>query len=221
MSVGVSLFTIAEGAAYAPFVPRWWAAVQEMDPQPAEIILVIGSEDHAGVRDQIPRDAQIRFVELDEPFSNRYFTVGCESVTQEWAGFCGIDDQMLPRAYADIPEANEAGADILVGSILLSTGQVWQGSWDPQALLRHNTLPAHSPFRKSLWEKVGGFPDIRWSDWGFWLKCAAHNASTFQSRDLLAIFDVGQDHETMSGVSLDPQIRAAADRELLDFARSL
>lgn len=220
-SLGITLYTIAEGEAYAPFAPRWWAAVEKMDPQPAEIVVVIGAEDRCGIRELTAGADRVRIIELDQPFSNTYFTTGCEAGTQEWVGFCGIDDQMLPNAYADLLDATEAGADILVGSIILSSGGIWRGTWDPTALERHNTLPAHSPFRRSLYDAVGGFPDIHWSDWGFWLRCAAHGAKPFYAREPLAIFDVGDSHETMSGVNLDPYTRRNADEELQAFRRSL
>lgn len=217
--VSVSLYTVAEGEAYAPFAARWWEAVQAMNPAPAQVVVAIGPEDRAGIRDLVGNAATV--VEVQGPFSNGHFTAACEAGTQEWAAFCGIDDVMLPDAFKDIPAATEAGADILVGSIVLSSGGVWRGSWNPPAMLRHNTLPAHSPFRRSLYDAVGGFPDIRWSDWGFWLKCAVHGAKPYPATVPQAIFDVGEDRQTMSGVNLDPTVRAEADAEVIALARSL
>ena len=219
--MSISLITIAEGEAYKSFVPRWWESVIRMDPMPDSIIIVIGAEDRAGVLDVITEDVPVCVVSLDEPFSNAYFTAGFSAADTDWVGFCGIDDQMLPRAYADIPEATLLGAEIIPGTIVLSNGQVWRGTWNVEALQRHNTLPAHSPVTKELWERVGGFPDIRWSDWGFWLKCAKENPAIYQATEPLAIFDIGDGRETMSGVTLDPAIRARADAELHAFRESL
>jgi hypothetical protein len=219
--VTISLYTIAEGAAYAPFVQRWWDSVSRMNPMPDEVVLVIGADDKAGVRNIVPEADPVRIITLSEPFSNRYFSAGADACSSEWIGFCGIDDLMLPSAYKDVPQASAKGAEIMVGTIILSNGVTWQGVWNPDVLQRHNTLPAHSPFRKSLYSRVAGFPDIHWSDWGFWMKCAQHGATVMHSPQPIAIFDIGENRETMSGVGLPDHKRAAADKELQDFAGSL
>lgn len=190
-----------------------------MDPMPDQVVIVIGPDDHAGIRDLVSDDIPAKIVTLDQPFSNAYFRAGVENTETEWVGFSGIDDEMLPHAYKDLPHAGNA--EIMVGTIILSTGHIWRGTWNPEALARHNTLPAHSPFRRSLYDQVGGFPDIHWSDWGFWLKCARYGARTFTSPEPLAIFDVGADRETMSGQSLPDDKRQAADLELQAFMETL
>ena len=217
----VSLYTAAEGEAYAPFIPRWWQSVQAMDPAPDEIVITLHPDDRAGVRDVVAGDERVRFVEIDEPWSNEFFHRACAATTSTWMSFCGVDDVMLPHAYQDIADATRAGADIIVGSIVLSNGALWRGSWNPQAMRSHNTLPAHSPFRKDLWERVGGFPDIHWSDWGFWLKCQRHDPVIFMGTQPLAIFDIGEGRDTMSGVELAQATRVRADLELLQFMETL
>lgn len=217
----VTLYTVAEGAAYAPFAPRWWESVRRMDPLPDEVVIVIGADDHAGIRELVTPDVNTVIVQLEEPFSNSYFRAGVNAATSEWIAFSGIDDQMLPHAFVDIPTATRLAADVIVGTIFLSNGGMWRGSWDPAAMRHVNTLPAHSPFRQSIYERVGGFPDIRWSDWGFWLRCAAAGARPYQGTQPIAIFDIGEGRETMSGVSLQDHIRKQADAELKAFAESL
>lgn len=219
--ITASLFTAAEGEAYAPFIPRWWESVQQMDPPPDEIVISIHPLDKASVRDVVAEDDRVRLVEIDEPFSNKFFREACAATTSTWVSFSGVDDVMLPYAYADIAEATEVGADIIVGTIALSNGSIWRGSWNPYEMRYRNTLPAHSPYRKSLWEKVGGFPDIRWSDWGFWLKCLREDPVIFVGTRPIAIFDIGEGRQTMSGVDLAATTRAEADRELLEFLETL
>lgn len=217
----IGLMTIAEGKDYAPFVQRWWDSVIAMNPLPDEVIVVIGRDDAAGTRNVITDEALVRLVVLDEPFSNNYFTEGVKATTSEWVGFCGVDDMMLPRAYSEVQYATALGAEIMVGSVLLNGEKLWRGSWNPSVMHQYNPLPAHSPFRKELWERVGGFPDLHWSDWGFWLKCATQNPSVYQAVEPTAIFDTGEGRETMSGVGLDTRKRIEADQELRDFAASL
>lgn len=218
--MSVSLVTIAAGSKYAAYVPTWWRAVQAMRPMPDEIVIVVDAEDTANVADVVEGE-NIHLVHAEEPFGYHYFNLGFRAATSEWISYCGIDDQMLPNAYADIPTATQIQADIIVGTILMSNGYVWRGSWNPYGLRQNNTLPAHSPFRKALYEKVGGFPDIRWSDWGFWLKCVREDPVIYLGTQPLAIFDVGEDRETMSGSSLDANVRQAADAELHAYRESL
>jgi hypothetical protein len=78
-----------------------------------------------------------------------------------------------------------------------------------------------SPFRKSLWERVGGIPRIYWCDWGFWMKSAIAGATTYQSQNFQALFDLGITHETESGPQLDRAIRLAANEELVAFAKQI
>jgi hypothetical protein len=217
----ITLYTVAEGAAYAPFAERWLDSVKAMNPLPDEIVIVIGPDDHCQIRNRDMAGLNTRIIQLDEPFSNAYFRAGAENATSEWVAFCGLDDQMLPHAYKDLAHANAINANIMVGTIYLSNGTLWRGTWNPSALRNHNTLPAHSPIKKSLYQRVGGFPDIHWSDWGFWLLAAANGAKPFHSPEPLAIFDIGENRETMSGVSLSDQIRLAADNELKTFMDSL
>ena len=217
----VSLYTVAEGEDYAPFVKGWWESVQTVVPMPDEIVVVIGKDDHANARPIMDNDERVTLIELDEPFSNNFFTAGVEACTGDWISFCGIDDRMLPLAYNELSIADHQGAEIMVGTIVLSNGATWRGIWDPTALQHHNTLPAHSPFRKSLYDRVGGFPDIRWSDWGFWLKCARAGVNVHHSSQPIAIFDIGEGRETMSGVGLADDKRRAADKELQDFLATL
>ena len=219
----VTLFTIAEGASYARFIPAWWDSVMAMSRKPDEIVIVINRLDYAKARGTVPPgcDIPVLFAELDEPFSTAYFNEGVRAATSDWVSYCGIDDRMLPDGYLDLHGADQVGADIIVAKIVLTDGRRWHGLWDSSQLLNVNTVPAHSPFKRQLWVEVGGYPNIRWSDWGFWLRAAKHGVNPYHALREIAIFDVGETHETMSGVSLDQETRSLADRELADFRESL
>ena len=217
MGLLVSLITVAEGSAYASFVEPWRAAITEMSRKPDEIVIVIGDKDAAGIQDYDWSDIPTKIVTLHEPFSNAYFNAAVCAASSGWISFCGIDDLMLPNAYIGIDDSS----DIAVGTVLLDNIRAWRGSWNPEHMQHFNPLPAHSLFKKDLWIQVGGYPDIRWSDWGFWLKCATTNPTVSYAENPLAIFNTGQGRETMSGVSLDPLIRMQADLELQAFRDSL
>jgi len=201
---------------YAPFVQRWWDSVLIMEPRPDEIVAVIDTNDTTGLGGIIdPNEIPCQIIVKDYPYDITYLNDGFGAATHEWVAFCGIDDMMMKNAYADIDQAGDA--DIIVGSIELSSGDIARGAWDVDALMTQNTLPAHSPFRKQLWVDVGGLPDIRWSDWGFWIKCAKRGVTTYTTNNVTAWFDMGANHETMSGVQVPADVRAAADRELYEF----
>lgn len=219
--VSITLYTVVEGEHYAQFIPRWWESVQHMTPAPDEVLIVTGKTHRDTIESLDPQHINLTILHLDQPFSNAYFRAGVEYAASEWIGFSGIDDIMLPNGYKDVAAADAAHADIMVGTIILSNGAIWRGTWNTHALTQHNTLPAHSPFRRDLYDQAGGFPDIHWSDWGFWLRCATIGAKPFHSPEPIAIFDIGDTHETMSGVGLDPRKRIQADQELRTFIANL
>ena len=60
----------------------------------------------------------------------------------------------------------------------------WQiPEFDLLSLIRMNFIDACAVYRKSLWEKVGGYdehmPSMGWEDWDFWLRVAAHGGTFF------------------------------------------
>jgi len=85
------------------------------------------------------------------------------------------------------------GVSLLMGS--QSAGVVYadaeyfgerSGRWnvpefDLLSLIRTNFIDACALFRKSLWEKLGGYdqqmPWMGWEDWDFWLRAAFHGAT--------------------------------------------
>jgi hypothetical protein len=216
----VSLITPGAHERYAPYVARWWESVLAMNPRPDEIVATIDADDSAGLRSIIdPNEIPTQIIVMPGPYSVDYLNTGFAAAHSEWLGFCGIDDMMKVSAYADVSEAGDA--DIIVGRIELSNGVVWNGTWEPDDLANRNTLPAHSLIRKKLWIELGGVPDIRWCDWGFWLKCAKRGVKTYSSKHLTAWHDLGHDHETISGMQVPDDVRAAANEELQRFRREL
>lgn len=216
--VNLTLWAQLEGEEYKGFLPDWWDAVQKMDPYPREVVLVI-HERHRKFVQEVTGDGT-KVIALNEPYSMKYVVTALENATSEWVGFCGIDDRMYPNAYHDLADHNGEG-EIMVGTLELSTGQTWHGSWNIEDLKRANTLPALSPHRKSLYNRLGGYPEIRWWDWGFWLKSAKAGVEVFHSSIPIAWFDVGTDRQTIGGLSLDEEVRARADAEIHALVREL
>jgi hypothetical protein len=216
----VSLIVSGAHQRYAKYAQRWWDAILAMEQRPDEIVATIDDHDSAGLAAIIdPNEIPTKIIVMSEPYSAEYINTAMGAAEGEWLSFCGIDDTMRPHAYTDISEAGSA--DIVIGTLDLSTGITWGGMWNPEFLMSQNTLPAHSFIRKELWKELNGLPNIRWSDWGFWLKCAKRGVTTYSSKNVTAWHDLGLDHETLSGLLLPAEVRAAADEELHQFRREL
>lgn len=205
---------------YSQFVDRWWGAVLAMDPAPAEIVVAHTEPEPLGLlpgRGAIPTIS----VKIAEPDISVAVNAAASVATQPWISGIGVDDRYCQDALADLAAADAAGADILVWRNREVGGHVWECFWDPDILQRSNTLAGSSPVRRELWERVGGFPRIGWTDWGFWLRCAAANAKPFQSSRVGVDFDPGIHHDTFSGRSMTSEQQEARNAELFAFAAGL
>lgn len=109
-------------------------------------------------------------------------------VKTEWiCCFCD-DDYFYPgdlKALIDLVHKG-VDADIIHFPFRISGHRPWRDyrSWikgksyiidelkpiTPKLLSKHNRLPAASFFRKSAWEKVGGFQGDKCHDWNLWLR---------------------------------------------------
>jgi hypothetical protein len=216
----LAIFTISRAERYGVFLPRWWQALATLERQPDQIVIVHHESNLARVPESVPAEyaSRVKLVGTDAEAGFLYPNLCVQAADTDWVAFCGLDDQVLPNAYDELAEC---GAEILVGNLRLSNGGESKGSWDVGRLRVENTLPALSPFRKSLWERVGGWPHVYWGDWGFWMKCAIGGATTLRSDNFQALFDLGETHETESGRLLDSETRAAANAEIIEFAREI
>jgi tetratricopeptide (TPR) repeat protein len=211
-------------AHYRPFVAGWWAAVRRMDPPPAEVVIAHEVPDPVGLSD-LPADVpcRVHLVPLSHGASGvEAWNAAVDAANGEWVSAIGVDDEPLPGMFAEIPAAEAAGADVLVGNQVERGSHTWHGRWDAAEQRRANCVPGSSPFRWQRWHKVGGFPlGLRWWDWGFWLLlhkagCRGHVASVET-----VVFDPGRGRPTTSGVDLPADVRGAADAEIAAFVRKL
>lgn len=113
-------------------------------------------------------------------------------VKTEWVcAFCD-DDFFYPESEKLIKYIHSGcSADVLHFKFRITGYHPWQDvrSWvfgkeynlwenkpiTPQLLVKHNRLPAGSFFRKSAWEKAGGFQGNKCHDWNLWLKMSQVN----------------------------------------------
>jgi hypothetical protein len=214
----LAVHTSSHAERYGVFIPRYWQAMRGLNRQPDQIVILHHSSNLTRFPESVPKEyrSRVKVVETDKEHGAATVNLNIAAVDTDWVAFCGLDDQLFPEAYDEI--AGVGDAEILVGNVRMSNGVEFRGVWDPESLKTRNTLTALSPYRKALWERVGGWPNIRWNDWGFWIKCAMAGVQTCQSTNFQALFDVGETHLTDSGRMLDENIRQAGERELRQFA---
>ena len=221
MSETLAIHTSSHAERYGVFIPRYWEAVKGLNRQPDQIVIVYHESNLTRFPESVPAEyrSRVTVVETSKPHNGGVANMSAEVADTDWVAFCGLDDQLLPEAYDELDSVG--GAEILVGNLRMSDGSNFHGVWNPDLLRAQNTLPALSPYRKALWERVGGWPDIYWGDWGFWIKCAVAGVETFQGHNFQALFDMGENHETDSGRLLAHDRKREADEELKAFAREI
>lgn len=223
--VSVSVPVAVWGVEFSGFAEEWFASVNALNRLPDEIVLGVEQYDLTGASEAssvslIP----IRFVVLPNGGDfNDYWNAVFDACSGDWIAPCCIDDRFLPEALDEIDQADSEGAELLVDGIKWKyRGGDWRGYWDPAAIGRVLTLPGAAPFRRSLYDRIGGFRrDVRWSDWAFYMDAAAAGAKTYQASTLRIVFDEGNAHPTRSGVRLDADTRRAADDQIIALAREL
>lgn len=209
--------------AFRHLVPRWWASVAAMNPLPDQIVVACHDPDYSGVA-CVPQPLQSRtsIVMADVQHLNQLYDVAIRECRTTWVAWSGLDDVMLPDAFADVPAADAVGASVIVGSIQLLSGGFWRGQWKPNEIGRWNTLPACSPHTKKLWSDVGGYPgDIYFADWAFWMKAAKHGAVPFQATRPQMLFDDGVSRVTLSGRLASEDVKTRARDQAVAYYRSL
>lgn len=206
------------GNQYCQFVDRWWSSVVAINP--AEVIVVHTDPEPLGLLAKAPSQLNVRSMPMagSHPVA---LNVAIEAATQPWVSAIGVDDCYRPGATELLPQADAMGAEIMLWDHYEIGSHVWRTFWNAERLTTANTVQGASPFRRSLWQRAGGFPDIAWSDWGFWLRCAKAGAKTVHFGTVGVDFDPGLTHQTFSGHALSKSEREARDHEAYALAAEL
>lgn len=78
---------------------------------------------------------------------------------------------------------SEPNIGVVYGDAMYFEGRtgLWKvGPYDFSRLLKSNYIDACGCFRRTVWEKVGGYDEdmhLGWEDWDFWLRCAVAGTS--------------------------------------------
>lgn len=226
-TVNCAIFTMSLGFRdpdpFARFVPNWYRSIAAMNPLPSEVVIALPPGDSSGA-DRTPDSfpVPVRIVRVPESRNpTEFLNAAVSATTAKWVSWCGIDDVVTPDALADIPMADEAGADVMASWYLADGRKV--GGWEPRAMAAGgiNNTAANSPFTREVFARVGGWADIHFHDWGLWLRLTKANARVFITDRVGMVQDLGHGHVTRSGVQMPIDLRIMAVNEINSLVRQL
>jgi hypothetical protein len=193
--MGVTLFTTCFGT-YDRFLPGWLDAA-----------LVSGADEVLVVADRVlpvPDGVRLHVASTDFRFVEAGLrNVACEEAREGWLWQIDVDDRILPGAVRLLEGQT---ADVVQVGYERSDGMMYVPGVIPNAdylASGGNCYVSGSPFRATLFESVR-FPDIAWSDWGFW-RLAARAGATFAAAWEVAYRYRWEPHDSVTGIYTDPQ----------------
>lgn len=160
----VTVWTTVFGR-YHRFLPDWLSAVEAAEPAR---VLVVSDRMLSLPVDVVVVRSSSEFPEAEMR------NVACRE-SDGWLWQIDVDDRILPDALRAL---EGRVCDVLQVGYQSSAGHVYVPSVAPNdEYLKHpNCYTSGSPFTKDIWERAGGFPNIAFSDWGFWRRCARAGA---------------------------------------------
>jgi hypothetical protein len=217
----VSITTQVWGEQYAQFIPRWWESVKSLSRKPDEIVLVTNLDDSRQLLSGVPDWVDVPIVEIrtQHEFMHQWATTAVHACTSEWIAGVAVDDQFAPTALDPIDTAT---GDFLVDRVEFLTGGEWPASWSLPPRNRRFAPAGISPFRRKLlpiWDLIP--EDCHWNDYVWYLLLAKHEVQPEITNNLRMIHDLGHNHETMSGVNMNPNTRTMADSQLAKIRSQL
>jgi hypothetical protein len=169
----VAVVSAIYGDDYDCFVHDWMQSIQRLVRPADEIVL------HRG------------FARGEAYPWGRIMNEAVAGTSAEWIFPLGVDDMVLPSGLDGIDEVE--------GDVWLMGFERGDVEFIPAALPNdeyldsaRNVYPGLSCFRRSAWEKVGGYPIIADEDWGFWRKLARAGATFSASGRVQTIY---RDHD--------------------------
>ena len=221
----ISIVLAIWGQGYAQFLPKWFEAVETLERNYDEIVIVCDEKNINHVLTSIKDFSKVRIrVENYEPEFANYWNRAVDLAASKWIAFCSADDYFLPEALNEIDAADEAGCNLLVDHLLHKDSLQRQSAvWDEAELNVDFRLMGANAQTKSLWEAVGGFPaGFQFPDWGFALKLKKSRlVKPFQASTNRIVYDMGYSRLTMSGATLASSDRAKGKDQINNLIKEL
>lgn len=209
---------------FARFVPRFYDAILRCDPMPADVLVSRPDGNASGIDAPPAGLPSFRVITTNSGNATDHVVALLENARTQWVTVPGLDDLVMPQAFADIGAATAAGAGWVLGKYRRESadGEV-VGSLDPKQLITGgvNNVAPNCPFTVEAWRSVGGWDDVWWHDWALWLRFVKAGIRTFETKHIGLILDLGRDHVTRSGVRLEASKRDEAMAEIEALVREL
>jgi len=154
----VTVISCLYGRTHDRFLPEWLAAVRQLNPAPAGVIVATDRYRHLtdGVLEVFRRrNDGSRY---PQPF---YLNAALEHVETKWVWQLDIDDVAFPDALRDL---DSHGADVVQMGFERSDGQIHLPQWGGPI----NQYVAGSIIRIGAISHVGGFRDVEHQDSDLW-----------------------------------------------------
>jgi hypothetical protein len=147
-----------------------------------------------------------------------YLNAAVEATETDWVMWTGLDDRPLPSAFLNLPSPHEC--DLIAGGIIISTGGAILSNF--RALPTHdgNTVMSNTLHTREIWQRAGGYPDVYFNDWGFWLRCAALNPRIYEPKAFQMWYENSDNQGRLSGQDNRDKFDHAV-REIVDLKREL
>lgn len=188
----VTVWTTVFGG-YHRFLPGWLDAAAAARPDR----LLIVSDRHL----EVPADVIVAEPVGEFP-EHRFRNIACEAA-DGWLWQIDVDDRIMPDAVGVLAGRT---CDVVMAGFETTSG----GRHVPEVLPHSdflqgpNRYASGSPFTRDVWERAGGFPNIAFSDWGFWRRCA-RIGSTFEAAGRPCYWYRDEPEDSLTGRYTDPR----------------
>ena len=223
VSTSVSLPLSIWGEGYSQFLPQWFQGVASLERQPEEIVIVCDEANFPAVMNSVLDFSLVKIkVEQHNSYAS-FWNRAIELCTSDWIAICNADDYFLPGALNEIDKAHEENCNLICDHLLHKHSNQRQSAvWNPDELGHAFNLMGANPMTKRLWEAAGGFPEVRFADWGLALGMKKTGlVKAFYASTNRIVYDVGHNRPTMSGASLDSALRMEGNDQIKRIAQAL
>lgn len=195
----ITVVTACWGVEYAQFIPRWWEGLQSLNRKPDEIILGIDPGDPTGLSRSVPEGIKVKIVELPDDIASKKWEFAAYQSSSKWWVYMPIDDELLPEALDEVDKADEAGAEILVDSIIVRhSNYLDKGHWDFTNVANELPIPGVPIMTLDVMKRIGLKHEFMFGDWIFQIDAKKAEVKVHHANTVRMIWDAGIDRKTLS-----------------------
>lgn len=201
MSVGV--VTVAVGDTYQNQLPEWCEAVSDLYRPADQVTIVVDDIPDRLVDELLNILPNLQIVHSPIRWTNNPQILANDAIActhTEWICRMDADDRIYPHALNPV---DLAVSDVFMFGIRTSRGQeLYPKHLTSEQITRspHNFVFAGSPYRRKVWETVGGYKDLLYEDWLFWRE-SAQRGYLFQASGSIDYEYVIGDHNLTSRIN--------------------